>query len=212
MSTKKTGKRTDYSDYLVGLCKKRMNNTSSRHNNIIIFVLIALFIITWSIFLHYYPPKLIVATLGINNTYLAIFMLSLIGGVSTFTSTTFYTVLITIALSEVNPVWLGLIASLGLTLGDLLFYYMGRKGKQCVPGKYEAKIIKLTSKMEQINDKLIVLIIFLYSLTPLPSDILAIGLAFGGFSVKKLIPPLFVGNFVLIVLLVEFSRLGYGIL
>ena len=189
-----------------------MNNTSSRHNNIIIFVLIALFIITWSIFLHYYPPKLIVSTLGINNTYLAIFMLSLIGGVSTFTSTTFYTVLITIALSEVNPVWLGLIASLGLTLGDLLFYYMGRKGKQCVPGKYEAKIIKLTAKMEKINDKLIVLIIFLYSLTPLPSDILAIGLAFVEFSVKKLIPPLFLGNFVLIVLLVEFSRLGYGIL
>ncbi|WP_462273509.1 VTT domain-containing protein [Methanohalophilus sp.] len=150
--------------------------------------------------------------MGINNTYLAIFMLSLIGGVSTFTSTTFYTVLITIALSEVNPVWLGLIASLGLTLGDLLFYYMGRKGKQCVPGKYEAKVIKLTAKMEKINDKLIVLIIFLYSLTPLPSDILAIGLAFGGFSVKKLIPPLFLGNFVLILLLVEFSRLGYGIL
>ncbi|AFV25354.1 hypothetical protein Mpsy_3155 [Methanolobus psychrophilus R15] len=51
--------------------------------------------------------------------------------------------------------------------------------------------------VKDAGDKNIVLLIFVYSLTPLPSDILAIGLALAGFPLKKMVLPLLIGNFVL---------------
>ncbi|WP_245312570.1 VTT domain-containing protein [Methanohalophilus levihalophilus] len=135
----------------------------------------------------------------------------MIGGVSTFTSTTFYTVLITLALGDVNPILMALFASIGLTFGDLVFYYLGSKGRQCIPGKYERTVFRLTTWMEKIDDRVTMLIIFLYSLTPLPSDIIAIALAVAGFPFRKMIFPLLAGNFTLIILLVELAKLGYSL-
>ncbi|MDI3486793.1 MAG: hypothetical protein PWQ50_2013 [Methanolobus sp.] len=65
--------------------------------------------------------------------------------------------------------------------------------------------------MEKTGDTIVMFLIFLYSLTPLPSDILAIALAIVEFPFKKMIGPLLVGNFTLIVVLVELSKLGYSL-
>lgn len=139
-------------------------------------------------------------------------MMAMVGGVSTFTSTAFYTTLITISLGGVNPIWVAFFASIGLTLGDVLFYYLGIKCKQCIKGKYVTYVDSLTKKMERFGDRIIMLVVFFYSLTPLPSDIIAIALAMLGFPFKKMIVPLLAGNFVLIFMLVELSKLGYSLI
>ncbi|WP_242492654.1 VTT domain-containing protein [Methanolobus psychrotolerans] len=176
----------------------------------IIWVII-LFIVSWSILLYYHPPEELVDKLGVNNVYIFVFMLAMIGGVSTFTSTTFYTALITIALGGVNTILIAVFASVGLTSGDLLFYYMGTKSKNCIKSRYADYVLALTKRIENIDDRMIMLLIFLYSLTPLPSDIIAIALAIAEFSFKKMIVPLLVGNFILIIILVELSKLGYSL-
>ncbi|WP_445475470.1 VTT domain-containing protein [Methanococcoides methylutens] len=191
----------------MGICP---HHNSKR--NIQILGLIVLFIISWSILLFYHPPGEIVERLGVRNVYIFVFLLAMIGGVSTFTSTTFYTALITISLGGVNSLWIALFASIGLTLGDLVFYYMGTKGRQCIKGKYADNVLRLTKWMEKIDDRITMLMIFLYSLTPLPSDVIAIALAIVGFPFRKMIVPLFVGNFTLIILLVELSKLGYSLI
>ncbi|SET01090.1 membrane protein YqaA, SNARE-associated domain [Methanococcoides vulcani] len=180
--------------------------------NIQILGLIVLFIASWSILLFYHPPGEIVERLGVRNIYIFVFLLAMIGGVSTFTSTTFYTALITISLGGVNPIWIALLASIGLTFGDLAFYYLGTKGRQCIKGKYAGNVFRLTKWMEKIDDRITMLMIFFYSLTPLPSDIIAISLAIVGFPFRKMIIPLFVGNFTLIFMLVELSKLGYSLI
>jgi membrane protein YqaA with SNARE-associated domain len=172
---------------------------------------IVIFIVSWSIVLYYYSPKELVNFVGINNIYAFIFLIAVIGGVSTFTSTTFYTALITIALGGVNTIFVALLASIGLTLGDMLFYYLGSQSKQCIKKRYENKINNFVSYMEKTGDTIIMFLIFLYSLTPLPSDILAIALAIVEFPFKKMIIPLLIGNFTLIVALVELSKLGYSL-
>lgn len=179
--------------------------------NIQILGLIVLFIASWSILLFYHPPGEIVERLGVRNIYIFVFLLAMIGGVSTFTSTTFYTALITISLGGVKPIWIALFASIGLTFGDLVFYYLGTKGRQCIKGKYAGNVFRLTKWMEKIDDRITMLMIFFYSLTPLPSDIIAISLAIVGFPFRKMIIPLFVGNFTLIIMLVELSKLGHSL-
>ncbi|WP_244603451.1 VTT domain-containing protein [Methanococcoides sp. NM1] len=180
--------------------------------NIQILGLIVLFIASWSILLFYHPPGEIVERLGVRNIYIFVFLLAMIGGVSTFTSTTFYAALITISLGGVNPIWIALFASIGLTFGDLVFYYLGTKGRQCIKGKYAGNVFRLTKWMEKIDDRITMLMIFFYSLTPLPSDIIAISLAIVGFPFRKMLIPLFVGNFTLIIMLVELSKLGYSLI
>ncbi|WP_406656946.1 VTT domain-containing protein [Methanolobus sp. ZRKC2] len=193
----------------INFCSLAEDTASSRRRDILIAGLLVLFIVAWSVFLLYYPPEEIVGFLGLNNTYLAVFLLATIGGVSAFTSTSFYTALVTISLGGVNTIYLAFFASVGLTLGDTVFYIVGKKGKNCMGQKYGKYIDKLLRFVEKVSDKTIIMLIFLYSLTPLPSDILAIVLAIFGFPLKKMIPPLFIGNFALTLILAELAIYGY---
>ncbi|WP_370571789.1 VTT domain-containing protein [Methanomethylovorans sp.] len=185
---------------------------SIRKRDIMIVRLLILFIFAWSVFLVYYPPEEIVGYLGVHNTYLVVFLLAAIGGVSAFTSTSFYTALVAISLGGVDPIYIAIFASVGLTFGDIVFYVVGKKGKQCVPSKYGKHIGRFLQLVKGAGDKNVVLLIFVYSLTPLPSDILAIGLALAGFPLKKMVPPLLIGNFVLIIVLAELAIYGYQLL
>lgn len=203
--TASSGKNTTF-------CALTEDTVSTRRRDILILGLLIIFILAWSVFLVYYPPEDIVGYLGVHNTYLLVFLLAAIGGVSAFTSTSFYTALVTISLGGANPGYIALFASVGLTLGDIVFYQIGKKGKQCVPSNYGKYISLFLRSVEDAGDRKVVSLIFVYSLTPLPSDILAIGLALAGFPLKKMIPPLLIGNFVLILILAELAIYGYRLL
>lgn len=175
-----------------------------------IFVLIVLFIVLWSIFLNFYSPEQIVTTLGVRNVYIFVFLMAMIGGVSLFTTTLFYTTLVTISFGGVNLVWLSLLASTGLLSGDLVIYYLSKTGSQCVPEKYEGIIVRLIEWGEKYSDNKIILLIFFYSLTPLPSDAISIFLGVSSFPIRKMVLPLVLGKFVLILILIELVMLGYS--
>ena len=194
----------------LNICQNVGNRTNKKRNSRL-FILLVVFLILWSAFLFFHPPKEIVEFLGIHNTYFFIFLMAAIGGVSAFTSTAFYTTVVTLAIGGVNPLYLGFFASIGLTIGDVFFYFFGMEGKQCIPGKYEKYIDRFSRWVEKAGDWLIALIIFFYSLTPFPSDVLAISLAVADYPLRKMIVPLFIGNFVLISGLAMLSQLGFQI-
>ncbi|WP_246275881.1 VTT domain-containing protein [Methanolobus zinderi] len=200
---------TDYTDDHVNSCKLVNNTGSSKRKDLLVAISLVLFIIAWSVLLVYYPPEKVVEFLGVQNTYLIVFLLAASGGVSAFTSTSFYTALVTISLGGVNPVYLAIFASVGLTLGDIVFYVVGKKGRSCVTPTYGKYINRFLQLVEKVSDRTIILLIFFYSLTPLPSDILAIVLAILGFPLKKMVPPLLAGNFALTLILAELAIYGY---
>lgn len=209
MSSKDRTNKTDNPERSVNSCSLADHTASSGKRDIAIVTLLILFIVAWSVFLIYNPPEKIVGFLGVENTYLVIFLLAAIGGVSAFTSTSFYAALVTISLGGVNPVFLALFASVGLTVGDIVFYAIGKKGKNCAMPNYGKYIDRPLRLVEEVSDTTIMALIFFYSLTPLPSDILAIALAILGFPLKKMIPPLLVGNFALTLILAELAVYGY---
>ncbi|TGC06654.1 VTT domain-containing protein [Methanolobus halotolerans] len=209
MSSEDKTRDSEGSDGASYACTLKEDSGTSRKRDLIIAVALILFIVVWTVFLLYHPPEEIVGFLGVNNTYMVVFLLAATGGVSAFTSTSFYTALITISLGGVDPIYLALFASVGLTLGDIVFYFVGKKGRQCFPQKYERYINMFFQLVEKVSDRTIIAVIFFYSLTPLPSDILAIVLAILGFPLKKIVPPLLIGNFALILVLAELARYGY---
>ena len=181
-----------------------------RKKSRLIFVLIALFIVLWSILLNFYTPEQIVAMLGIHNVYIFVFLLAIIVGVSVFTTTLFYTSLVAISFGGVNLVWVSLLASVGLLSGDLVVYYFSKTGSQCVPEKYEGIIVRLIKWTKKYSDNKIILLIFFYSLTPLPSDAISIFLGVTSFPIRKIVLPLVLGKFILIFVFLELVMLGYS--
>ncbi|WP_292484872.1 VTT domain-containing protein [Methanohalobium sp.] len=184
----------------------------NKNHDRVIIILIFTFIVFWNILLYYYPPSEIVSKVGVQNVYILAFLLAMIGGVSAFTSTSFYITLVTLSAGGADPVYMGVFASIGLTLGDLLFYYLGKKGKQYIPERYGWGMRKLSSYVQKIKDRYIGVLIFTYSLTPLPSDLLALTLAVIGYPLKYMIIPLLLGNFALISIMATLSQIGFNFL
>lgn len=181
-----------------------------RKKSRLIFVLIALFIISWSILLNFYTPEQIVTMLGVQNVYIFIFFLAVTVGVSVFTTTLFYTSLVAISFGGVNLVWVSLLASIGLLSGDLVFYYFSKTGSRCVPERYEGIIVRLIEWTKKYSDNKMILLIFFYSAAPLPSDAISIFLGITSFPIRKMVLPLVLGKFVNILLLLELVMLGYS--
>lgn len=175
-----------------------------------IFVLIALFIVSWSVFLNFYTPEEIVTIMGVHNVYIFVFILAIIVGVSVFTNTLFYSSLVAISFGGVSLVWLSLLASTGLLSGDLVIYYFSKTGSRCVPEKYESLVVRLTEWNKKYTNNQIVLLIFLYSLVPLPSDAISIFLGISSFPVRKIILPLVLGKFIMILVFLKLVMLGYS--
>lgn len=167
---------------------------------------ICLFIVGWSILLAYQPPTEIVAALGTQNSLLIAFLVSAFGGVSTVTSANFYAVVLTLASGGTNPIALGVVAGLGITIGDSLFYYLGTQGHDVLSGRP----LKWANKMKRwVNDKheaLVQVLVFVYTgLTPLPNDVLTVSLGLAEYSYRRLLPALLLGNITLTILIAEFA-------
>lgn len=101
-------------------------------------------------------------------------------------------------------------SSTGLFSGDLVFYYFSNTGSRCVPKKYEGIVVRLVEWTKQYSDNKIILLIFFYSIVPLPSDAISIFPGITSFPVRKMVLPLVLGKFIMIFALLELTMLGYS--
>ncbi len=151
---------------------------------------------------YFIGPTNLVNFLGVRNSYLILFLFASVGGLSVFTSSSFCTVIISLAIGGINPLLLALTGAFGLIFGNSLFYYFGFKGRNMIPRRFKSQIFRLTRWLKKQNPIFINLFIFLYAgFTPLPSDVLMISLALAKYPYKKVIILSFLGNFILLLLI-----------
>ncbi|MBD3299906.1 MAG: hypothetical protein GF347_00990 [Candidatus Moranbacteria bacterium] len=156
--------------------------------NFILFALLALFLISIYLLVNYINPEEMVNKLGVQNGYILGLVVSFFGGLSAVGAAAFYSVLITLTAGGLNPLLLGLVAGFSLSLGDLLIFYFGKKGRELVSSKWDKKIKDLARlfKKNKLLKKLVPIIAYLYvGFLPLPNDILLLFLATLEYSPKK---------------------------
>lgn len=163
----------------------------------------------WGILLYFYSPQVLIEKIGVQNSYIVIGVVAVLGGVSSITGASFYTTLTTFAAGGADPLLLGLIGGIGVTFGDSFFYYLGLRGKDLLSGKPK----KISQKMEcWINKKpswVPQAIAFIYTaLTPLPNDILMVSLAISKVSYKKIIFFVLIGNIGSVIFFAYLARKG----
>ncbi len=109
--------------------------------------------------------------------------------------------------ATLNPLWLGIIATAGATIGELSGYFVGYLGKNIIPGEYSGQYRKAESWMKRHGS----FAIFLFALLPvLIFDLIGIVAGSSRFPLWKFILACFAGRLIRCLIEAYLFTLGYG--
>src|SRR6056297_4327429 len=139
--------------------------------------------------LYHYPPTQIVDRLGVENSYLAAFLIAATGGLSSFTSSVFYASVATFSAGGANPWLLGITGGLGIALGDSLIFALFRFGFKDVHSYWHEFIERLRLWVDAYPRPVVYATLFLIlGISPTPNDIIMFLLVALGFRYLKVAP------------------------
>lgn len=172
---------------------------------------LALLVVLVIIFVFVLNPNELVERIGVSNSYLVMFFVSLFGGFSAGGSVSFIATLIAFTTGGLNPLYLGLIAGVALAIGDLFMFYAASRGRELIPERYEDRIDRLADFLHGKNNFVIEVFIFLYmALAPLPNDLLLVSLAAVKFPQRRLLLPLILGDIAFPMIIIFSTLHGYS--
>ncbi len=161
-----------------------------------ILVTVLLLVVAFNTLFFYISPTEIVEYIGVENSYVAAFLLATIGGVSTLTGAALFTTIVAFAAGGLDAKMLGVIAGLGIFVSNSIFFFLALYGRKSVPRQWHERLVRIEQWIKKrISRKKILLLSYLYlSLTPFPDDVLMFGLVLAGYSYKKVAPILLAGG------------------
>lgn len=167
----------------------------------IILILAVLFVVSfWTIIFSYFDVRLFVEKIGVGNGYLIAVLVAFFGGLSAFTTASFFSTIGILSIGGLSPWVLALVTSPVLLLGDYIFYFLGESGKKALSEKIVGKIERFYLRIQKHGSVMIPVSLYIYAaFTPLPADVLMISLAILGYPFKKIFIPTLLGHFTLIV-------------
>jgi hypothetical protein len=146
----------------------------------------------------------LVDRIGISNTYMLVFLFSIIGGTSAFTAVSFYATIFTLASAGISPLVIALFSAPGILIGDSLFWYLGVQGRGLAYEAFGKRLARIADYLSRKPKWFVHAFTFAYTgLTPLPGDILMASLAILGYRFKNMFMPILCGNFVLVFIIAK---------
>ena len=172
-----------------------------------LFIALIILLICWTVFLLFIDPAEIVSFIGLENTYLAAFLIAAFGGLSTITGTSFFIAIATFAAGGASPFLLGIFGGLGIFISDTIFFMVARRGVEEFSGSSGRISQFILKHIEKLPPSALYLFIYLYlGFSPLPNDILMIALAFTGMSYKRLALVLLAGDITIATMIAIFGK------
>ncbi len=183
-----------------------------RTRHILVFSGILLFIVVWTVLLSIYSPQQIVDWLGMTNSYLVAFFLAVAGAIASITPFSTYPAVYTMASGGVNAFVLVPLVAIGMTAGDFIFIAFGLSARELLSEKILDKLERLLDWLESKPKFFVQAFIFVWvGFLPIANNLLTAPLAMTGFPIKKLTPPLVLGNMMLPALLALAGVYGLGV-
>jgi hypothetical protein len=165
------------------------NTYNNKFKRILQLVLLIAFIFSIFILVYFFGPAELVNMIGVKNSYLLAFLVSFFGGFSSGGSITFISLLITLVAGGINPINLGILAGIGLAIGDIIMFYTGSKGRDLVNEKWDQKLNMFAEVFEKNKwlKKATPVIAYIYiGILPLPNDIMILFLAMIKYPTSKM--------------------------
>ncbi|MEX0918871.1 MAG: hypothetical protein WDZ85_02800 [Candidatus Paceibacterota bacterium] len=178
-----------------------------------LLIIILLFLALWSVLMWSIGPETIVEYIGIKNTYLVVFILAVIGGLSAVTGISFFATVATFAAGGSHPLALGLIGGLGIFLSDLIFFLIAQYGTLVFNEKLSPLSIWLAKKKRAWPEWLIPFFVYFYlGFTPLPNDLLMMALALAKVPLRRLWLPILAGSLTIVTITAYLSYFLAGVI
>lgn len=181
---------------------------NSRHTKSwVVFALMLTFIIIASAVFLKWDASEIVEMIGVENGYAIMFLVSLLGGVSSVGGVAYFATILTLAGGGLDPLFLGLLSGAGVSVGDTFYFYFGKHGKKTLESyRFKEVIERFTEWLDKKPKWFVPASIYLYTgFTPLPNDILAIAMGATGRRYIPVISALVLGNVTLTYLVAVFG-------
>lgn len=160
-----------------------------------ILATIILFIVVINALFFFVTPQEVIAFVGTENMYAAIFITAAIGGLSSFTGVALFTAIAVFSAGGADPLLLGLVSGVGIFISDSIFFFLTKYGKKALPEEWGVYISKALHWVTKYPSWAVLCFVFLYlGFTPLPADILMATLALSGYSYRKIAPILFLSG------------------
>ena len=170
---------------------------------------VLVFVAAWIAVFVFASPDRLIEGLGIENAYLVLFALGVVGAVGSMTTFSTYPALVAFATGGMNLMALALVAGLGLTLGDALFYSLGGEVKALLGGRPREKAEQLGEWLEDRPSWVLPLVTWVWvGFLPLANNILTGALAVGGYRLRRIALPLFLGNVTVPLVVAWLARQG----
>lgn len=136
---------------------------------------------------------------SIQYGYLGVFLMSSLGSTSIFFPIPYTVVLFTIgSIKNLNPLLVALSSSMGSAIGEFSGYLLGLGSRKILSDERKHKMEFLVKIIERIGP----VVIFLFSLTPLPDDLLFIPLGVMRYKFFKAFIPAFLGKLCMCMMIV----------
>jgi len=175
----------------------------------ILFVLLLVIFVGTLFILVFFDPGEMIEKIGIGNSFIIAFFVSVAGAFTSMTKFSTYPMIITLIAGHVDPLAAGLVTGIGNTFGDILFYAFGSSARGLTSEKVNKKLEKILRWMTRLREIYIQIIIFLYlAITPFPNNMLSGALAFIGYPLKKAIVPLVLGDITFCILIAWLASRG----
>lgn len=159
------------------------------------YAAIALFLVAWVVLYLLVPAEEIVRWLGVENAYLVVLLLSVVGALGSITTVSSYPAIVTFAAGGMHPFVLGLVSGIGLTIGDAIFYYFFGELKVLLRGRTKEWAVSVGEWLESRPGWVIPAVTYVWvGMLPIANNILTGALAITGYRFRKILVPLFLGN------------------
>lgn len=159
-------------------------------------LLVLILFVTFSTTFYFLTPDEVLQYVGFQSAYLMIFFLAFLGGLSTFSGVPYHVILIAFASSGLNPLFLGLLATSGVMLGDTTSFYLGTQSKKLLSERM-LSVLETLRKVENTSPRFMTIIFFLYgALIPFSNDIIVIPSGLLGYRFWRVMVPLGVGTLI----------------
>lgn len=160
-----------------------------------IILLLAVFIIV-STTISSIPSATLINYVGSDNAFTLMFVLGLVGGLATFTGIPYQFVLMSFAAGGINPIGLGLSTAFGVMLGDSTMFYISKKVKSHLSNKTLDKIDSWALSLNKHPYLITPSLIAYGAISPFSNDFIVASLSIMGYSFKRIIIPLAIGNII----------------
>lgn len=162
----------------------------------IVTVTTAAVLIGTSFFLASIPSDTLMSFIGAENVYIFMYLLALVGSLSTFASVPYPLILISLASAGASPLALGLVSALGVITSDSITYFAAKSGRGLLGESMKGSVELLATRIARYPRLLTPGLILYGSVSPLSNDFAVLSLSFMNYKYYRVVLPLAVGNLI----------------